>query len=91
MHRTQIYLSAEHIDALDEASRRLHRSRSELIREAIELQYIDRRQREERLKALMESAGAWADREYDGEEFVERLRTGERLRRLYPDDQAPSG
>jgi metal-responsive CopG/Arc/MetJ family transcriptional regulator len=91
MHRTQIYLSDEQVKALNQAAKRERRSRSDLIRDAIDHTYIEQRRREERIRELMESAGAWSEREYDGEQFVECIRTGARLKRLYPDDQTTPG
>jgi predicted transcriptional regulator len=91
MERTQIYLTSEQSAALDRAAKASGRSRSELIRDAIDRLYLDQQSREERIRAFLESAGAWDNREFTGEEYVESLRTGARLKRLYPDDEASSG
>jgi Arc/MetJ-type ribon-helix-helix transcriptional regulator len=83
VHRTQIYLDDLEVSALDAAVVRTGASRSELIRRAIRAQYGERPQAS-RLEALRTSAGAWADREFTGSEFVDSLRgdVNDRLARL---------
>lgn len=82
MRRTQIYLSDDEVELLDRAAARTGASRSELIRRAIRERYGDDWQA--RLAALRASAGAWADRPFDGAEYVEAVRgdLNERLERL---------
>lgn len=84
MQRTQIYLTARESAALDAAARRTGRTRSHLIREAIEAVYLGGAAVRERVDALDASAGVWADRDEDGEAYVEAVRPGrlaERVRR----------
>lgn len=94
VERTQIYLSSAQSAALDREAKRTGRTRSHLIREAIDRAYrIDNRSREF-LRALETSAGAWRDRTESGEEYVGRIRSGSRLRELWahaddPDDLSP--
>lgn len=85
VERTQIYLSREQSAALDREAKRTGTTRSHLIREAIEARYRTPKSRDEIQKALRATAGLWRDRTETGEEYVERLRTGRRLRELYPD------
>lgn len=91
VERTQIYLSKEQAAALDREARRTGRTRSHLIREAIDDTYRLDIKRESFLAALEESAGAWKQRTETGEAYVERLRTGSRLRELWGDrlDEEP--
>lgn len=83
VERTQIYLSKEQAQALDRESKRRGTTRSHLIREAIDERYRLVRSQAEILGVLRATAGAWKDRTETGEEYVERLRTGRRLRDLY--------
>jgi Ribbon-helix-helix protein, copG family len=76
VERTQIYLTARESAALDAAARRTGRTRSHLIREAIELVYLGGTRIDERRAALDASAGAWAGRHESGERAVERMRPG---------------
>jgi predicted transcriptional regulator len=85
VERTQIYLSREQSDALDREARRRGTTRSHLIREAIDQAYVVDPDRERVLAGLRASAGAWKDRTETGEEYVERIRSGGRLGRLWAD------
>jgi predicted transcriptional regulator len=85
VERTQIYLSRSQAAALDREARLRGTTRSHLIREAIEERYGARRDHATVSAALEASAGLWRDRTETGEEYVERIRTGQRLRELYPD------
>lgn len=85
VERTQIYLSAEQAAALDREARRTGTTRSHLIREAIGRAYAVDIKREEFLAALDASAGAWKGRSETGEEYVERIRSGDRLNDLWGD------
>lgn len=88
VERTQIYLTARESAALDAAVRRTGRTRSHLIREAIEALYLGGADLDERQRALEASAGAWTGRRETGERMVERLRSG-RLASLH-DVPAPA-
>jgi predicted transcriptional regulator len=84
MERTQIYQDKKHSEALDRAARKLGRSRSDLIRAAIEKEYVDKEAEKERvLSILRETAGAWGPSDEDPEAFVDSLRSGRRLKELY--------
>ncbi len=85
MQRTQIYLSERETEALDRLARQTGRTRSQLIREAIDAQYVTRgpADKTELKRALLASAGAWKGRRPSGKAWVERMRRGglgERLR-----------
>lgn len=83
VERTQIYLSREQSTALDREARRLGTTRSHLIREAIDQAYLARPDREHIQAALRRSSGAWADRTETGEQYVDRVRGGGRMARLW--------
>ena len=82
MQRTQIYLTRREAAALERAARETGRTRSQLIREAIEACYLTEVEQHDLLAALEASAGLWADMSETGEAAVERLRSG-RLARLH--------
>lgn len=82
MIRTQISLSELEKRTLDELSARTGRSLSSLIRAAVDAMYLDERSVEADLAAMRQGFGAWKDRDFDGEEYVERLRSGRRLQDL---------
>jgi hypothetical protein len=71
-HRTQITLTDEQYTTLKRESARTGVSLSELVRRAVAREYGIVRQVDER--ALEESFGAWQDRDFDGAEYVERIR-----------------
>jgi predicted transcriptional regulator len=83
VERTQIYLSREESAALDREARRRGQTRSHLIREAIDRVYLSGPSQEEVLAALDASFGAWKNRTETGEEYVERIRSGDRLAQLW--------
>ena len=85
VERTQIYLSREQAAALDREARRRGQTRSHLIREAIDRAYLSEPSIDEMLAALEASAGAWKNRTETGEEYVERIRSGDRLAELWGD------
>ena len=85
MKRTQIYLSSEQTGDLDRVARASGKTRSQVIREAIDNHLSNAVSAEQLEQALRESFGAWTCREEDGAQFVERLRRGGRLSRLYPE------
>jgi hypothetical protein len=80
-HRTQITLSDAQYDLLRRESRERGVPLAELIRRAIDGAYGETAGPSE--AALVESFGAWTDRDFDGATYVERLRRpglGRRLR-----------
>jgi hypothetical protein len=81
MERTQIYLTRRESAALAKAAKATGRTRSQLIREAIEARYLASMDAAAWGAALEDSAALWADRAETGEAYVERLRSG-RLARL---------
>lgn len=84
MIRTQISLTEEQKRRLDRETLATGLSMSELLRRLID-EHLPKREysREEFLAALDAAQGAWKDRDFDGEEYVARMRTGRRLRELY--------
>ena len=90
VERTQIYLSREQAAALDREARRRGQTRSHLIREAIDRVYLSEAAQDEVLAALDASFGAWKDRSETGEEYVDRIRSGDRLAQLWGDRWAES-
>jgi len=82
MVRTQISLTELEKRTLDALSAHTGRSLSSLIRSAVDAMYLGDRGIEADLAAIEHAAGAWADRDFDGAEYVERLRSGRRLREL---------
>lgn len=82
VERTQIYLTRAEATALDREAKRTGRTRSHLIREAIDDRYLVGQQPDELCAGLRAAFGAWKDRTMSGAEFVESLRTGARLDEL---------
>lgn len=85
MRRTQIYLTDEEADALKRAGKKTGLSMSDLIRTAIDQTYVGSDgppTKEEALRMINDSFGAWKGRTETGEEYVERMRSG-RLGRLH--------
>lgn len=82
MRRVCIYLSDDDIELLDRAASRTGASRSELIRRAIRARYSGNW--EARIAALKASTGAWNNRPFTGEQYVDAIRgdLNERLERL---------
>ena len=80
--RTQIYLTEAEDAALEALSKSSGRTKSQLIREAIERAYMGASDHEARLAALRSAAGAWRGEREAGAAYVERLRGG-RLARLH--------
>jgi hypothetical protein len=87
MTRTQIYLSESEAKALDREARASGRTRSSLIREAIDRVFLGAGGQAELARTLEETAGAWHRRRPSGAEHVERLRPG-RLARLHRAEDA---
>lgn len=84
MRRTQIYLSDDQDAVLQRRRRATGRTLSELIRAAIDAVYLRKRRmsRQEMLRIVDRTYGAWRGRTETGAEYVERLRSG-RLARLH--------
>ena len=84
LKRTQVYLTREELAALERQQRGTGTNQSELIRRAIDREYLGRVRlsKADRLRAIRSAAGAWKGRTETGAEFVERLRSG-RLGRLH--------
>ncbi len=75
MHRTQVYLTKSEIARLDLEADRTGRTRSSLIRDAINRTYAHQTDIEEFERALHEAAGAWKGAPFTGQEYVEAIRT----------------
>jgi len=73
--RTQIYLSDSEAAALDRESQLSGRTKSQLIREAIDAVYLKTADATTLERALKASAGAWKRRE-TGAAYVDRVRGG---------------
>ena len=76
MQRTQIYLGEEEALALGRLAKRLHRTRSDLIRDAIRTCYLVRPEASLAEAVIEETYGAWALHGETGAASVERLRSG---------------
>ncbi len=86
MTRTQIYLTESLDRVLARLSKETGRTKSDLIRSALEQSYLQAPDREAKLNALELSRGGWR-RRHDGAAFVEGRRKG-RLAALHSDDAA---
>ncbi|HZK06220.1 MAG TPA: CopG family transcriptional regulator [Actinomycetaceae bacterium] len=80
MQRTQISLTEERRALLDAEAARTGRSISALIRDAVVQTCGFRRDAEQDVQAINADLGAWADRDFDGETYVEGIRSGDRFR-----------
>ena len=80
MQRTQISLTEEDRKLLDAEAARTGRSVSALIRDAVAQTYGFRRDVEQDVQAIDSALGVWRDRQFDGETYVEGIRSGDRLR-----------
>jgi Arc/MetJ-type ribon-helix-helix transcriptional regulator len=91
MQRTQIYLSDHDLAMLDREVERTGRTRSRLIRDAIDRAYSDQVDADEFERILRAAAGAWKDRPFTGAEYVDAVR-GRRpggLAALWPEGYGP--
>ena len=84
LKRTQVYLTKEELTALERQRRSTGTNQSELIRRAIDREYLVRvrMSKDDRLRAIKSAAGAWKKRNETGADYVERLRSG-RLARTH--------
>ena len=80
MERTQIYLTEKERKALRALARRLGRSQSALIRDAVD-RYVERYQEGNRLDLLRRARGVWANRR-DLPDFKQVRRELDRVRTL---------
>lgn len=88
MHRTTIFLSEAESAALDQEARRTGRSRSQLIRRAIDRAFLAPGvDIAATVLALDETAGAWRSRDITGEAYVDAIRPGmdRRMADLWPE------
>lgn len=79
MMRTQISLTVETRRLLDDEAARSGRSISALIRDAVTAVYGRTNDADADRRAIEAALGAWSGWDIDGEEYVERLRSGRRL------------
>lgn len=73
-HRTQITLTEDQYAGLKVRSQRTGVTLAELIRRAVDAAYGYNDDLDDR--AIDESFGAWRERDFDGEAYVEELRPG---------------
>lgn len=81
MVRTQISLTEDQKHRLDAKSAETGLSLSRLIRQAIDECFGPTRDVEADLNAIRQAVGGWRDRDDDGAQYVERLRSARRLER----------
>ena len=74
-HRTQITLTDEQYARLLDESQRSGLGLAELVRRALERSYGSM-PAEDLVRALDASFGAWTERDFDGETYVEDIRRG---------------
>ncbi len=76
MVRTQIYLTDAEVEALEREARKTGRSKSQLIRDAVEAKYLAQPDARSIEAGLVATAGAWRRRDEDGRAYVARVRRG---------------
>lgn len=90
MHRTQIYLGDDQDQALAERAERVGRTKSALIREAID-SYLEPQSTERtalaRLRAAVDDAHGCASHLPPGDRYVEELRAADRERAAELDER----
>ena len=74
-HRTQVTLTDKQYTRLLDESRRTGLAVSALVRRAVEHSY-GAPSKEDMLRGLEESFGAWKDRDFEGADYVDGLRRG---------------
>lgn len=84
MKRTQIYLTDEQYDNLSIESKRVKKTISELIREAIQHRYNVKKE-EDFDKIVRDVSGTWKDRTdiKSGTDYVNNIRSDKRLEELF--------
>jgi hypothetical protein len=79
MQRTQISLGDDERRLLDAEAARTGKSMSALIRHAVTIVYAPEGDTDADLQAISAASGAWAGRDFDGESYVENVRSGTRF------------